>query len=556
MLPRRKQLRKSSTSELLRLSRELTELQGERQKRYRAKGDLLTYASTIEIPGAPQSIDEEGAVDDDSFVPIQARFGAHHLLWLKCLQQIEDGKIKRLMGLMPPGSAKSTYSSVVFPTHYLGRVPKSSIIVASYGSELPKKFGRRARSIVSQPLFKRIFDCTLSETSQAADEWALTNGSEWMARGILTGITGNRVDGVIWDDLIKGREQADSEVQRNKTWDAYMDDLMTRRKPNSWEVGITTRWHEDDPSGRILPADYAGESGMIKGQDGNDWYVLCLPAEADRADDPLGRKIGEILWPEWFNADHFRPYKRNARTWSALFQQKPSPAQGTFFEKEWLRPYGSAHLVKTPPRDTLSIYAASDFAVSEDKNDYTVHIVVGIDPMGRMFLLDLWRKQAGPKEWIESFCNLVEKWRPLGWAQEKGQINLSVGPFLTQRLRKRRLWIARADFPSVAQKPIRAQSIRGRMDMDGLYVPVDEPWYADFEKELLSFPASRNDDQVDALALIGQILDKMVSGNFSAAAPEVAKVLSTVPEFCTVTLEDLFEANEHRITHNGTVRIQ
>lgn len=196
------------------------------------------------------------------------------------------------MGLMPPGSAKSTYTSVVFPTHYLGRFQKRSIIVASYGSELPKKFGRRARSIVQQPIFRRIFDSELSEESAAVDEWSLSNGSEWMAAGILTGITGNRADGIIWDDLIKGREQADSELVRNKTWDAYFDDLLTRKKPNAFEIGIVTRWHEDDPAGRILPEDYNGETGWIKCRDGNDWYVVCLPAICERADDPLGRKIG------------------------------------------------------------------------------------------------------------------------------------------------------------------------------------------------------------------------------------------------------------------------
>lgn len=480
-------------------------------------------------------------------VPVQGKFGAHHLLWLNCLQQVEDGTIPRLMGLMPPGSAKSTYSSVVFPTHFLGRRPGSAIMVASYGSELPKKFGKRARSIVQQPIYRRIFDCGLSDSSSAADEWALTNGSEWMARGILTGITGNRVDGAIWDDLIKNREEADSEVIRNKTWDEYFEGLLTRKKPNAWEVGITTRWHEDDPSGRILPVNYSGESGWVTCQDGNDWYILCLPAEADRTDDPLGRKIGERLWPEWFTEEHFRPYKRNARTWSSLFQQKPAPEEGTFFQKEWLRPYGPNSKVKLPPRETLSIYGASDYAVSEEKNDYTVHIVVGVDPLGRIFVLDLWRDQKNSRDWVTAFCNLVEQWRPLGWAEEKGQIKLSVGPFLVQELRRRRLWIARADFPAVVQKPIRAQSIRGRMDMDGLYVPIDAPWYAAFEKELLTFPAGRNDDQVDALGLIGQILDKMVAGHYLAPPPEKPKILSTDPDLCTVTLEDMFEANDQNV---------
>src|ERR1700743_959763 len=103
----------SSTSELIKLSNELKSLQTERQKRLRAKNDLLTYESIISIPSGP--IREDAPDEVEEFKPRKHLFGAHHLLWLDCLQQVEDGKIKRLMGLMPPGSAKSIYTSVVFP---------------------------------------------------------------------------------------------------------------------------------------------------------------------------------------------------------------------------------------------------------------------------------------------------------------------------------------------------------------------------------------------------------------------------------------------------------
>jgi len=507
----------------------------------------LIFASTIEIPTAPHSIDEDD--DRQKFTPIISKFGRHHLLWLECLQKVEDGEIKRLMGLWPPGAGKSVYSSVVFPTHFLGRFPKKSVIVASYGSDLPRKFGRRARSIVTQPIYKRIFDASLSEESAAVDEWGLTNGSEWLAKGILTGITGNRVDGIVWDDLIKGREQADSKQIRDKTWDAYMDDLQTRRKPTTWEIGISTRWHEDDICGRILPADYEGQSGFIKGQDGNEWYVVCLPAECERQDDPLGRKPGEILWPEWFTAEHFAPFKRSARTWSALFQQRPAPDTGDFFEAQWLKPYSRPidppGPVAQPPRETMTVYGASDYAVTADGGDFTVHVVIGIDHKQRMFLLDLWRQQAASDKWIESLCDLVERWRPVGWAEETGQIKAGVGPFLVKRLRERRLYVVRKQFPTRVDKKTRAQSIRGRMAMDGLYVPTHAPWYPAFRHELLTFDAGRNDDQVDALGLIGQVLDKMISGH--APNPEAAKpkVISTDPKTCTVTLDDMWESNEH-----------
>jgi predicted phage terminase large subunit-like protein len=102
--------------------------------------------------------------------------------------------------------------------------------------------------------------------------------------------------------------------------------------------------------------------------------------------------------------------------------------------------------------------------------------------------------------------------KPIGWAEEQGQIRAGVGPFLERRMRERQAYVARAQFPTRGDKAVRAQSIRGRMELDGLYVPVGAPWYADFRSELLSFPAGKYDDQVDALGLIGQVLVKMTAG--------------------------------------------
>lgn len=488
--------------------------------------------------------------DCEDFTPVRQAFGAHHLLWLSCLQRVEDGEITRLMGLMPPGSAKSTYTSVVFPTHAMGRFPGHQIITASYGSDLPRKFGRKSRSIVRQAKYELIFDARLSSESSAADEWALTNGSEWMGAGILSGITGNRANGIVWDDLIKGREQADSETIRNKTWDAYFDDLLTRKKPNGWEVGITTRWHEDDPAGRILPRNYDGESGWVNGQDGNDWFVICIPAEANRLDDPLGREIGERIWPEWFGPSHFAPFKRVARTWSALYQQRPAPETGTYFKDDWLRPYYSSQwtteqVAGEPARETMHIYGASDYAVTEDGGDYTVHIVVGVDPQQRLWLLDLWRAQANSADWVEAFCDLVKLWKPLGWAEETGQIKAGVGPFLRKRQRERGAYVVKALFPTKGDKVVRSRSIQGRMEMDGLYVPINAPWYPEFRAELLAFNAGKHDDQVDALGLIGQVLDKMIGGR-EAPPTEPHKIISTDPAVNNVTLADMFKTNERR----------
>jgi len=323
-------------------------------------------------------------------------------------------------------------------------------------------------------------------------------------------------------------------------------------------ISHNTRWHEDDPAGRILPENYGGQSGLLQCRDGNEWYVVCLPAECERTDDILGRKIGEILWPEWFTEEMFRAPKRIPRTWSSLYQQRPAPDTGILFKSEWLKSYEqnprTGYPVNFEPGD-LNIYGASDYAVTKDRENYTVHIVVGVDNKSNIYILDLWRKQESSDVWVEKFCDLVKFWKPIGWAEETGQINKGVGPFLVKRMRERQAYVARAQFPSTKSKAQRAQSIIGRMAQNGLYCPFGASWFAEFRRELLLFDAGTFDDQVDALSLIGMVLDRMISADSSSQVKEEPKVFSTFPGLCTVTLEDLFEANEMRNTTTGILRI-
>ena len=213
--------------------------------------------------------------------------------------------------------------------------------------------------------------------------------------------------------------------------------------------------------------------------------------------------------------------------WAVLFQQKPAPEDGDYFKAEWIRPYDVA-----PDPETMRIYGASDFAVTADAGDWTVHSVIGVDPEGKPHLVDLWRKQASSKVWVEAFCDLVKKWKPMGWAFEKGQIASGVGPFLERRQRERQAHVAKSSFPTRGDKAVRAQSFRGYIASHGLHVALRAPWYATLRTEMLSFPAGRHDDIVDALGLVGQLLDRMLSGekpqvpeppcNISGYAPFVA----------------------------------
>jgi predicted phage terminase large subunit-like protein len=205
--------------------------------------------------------------------------------------------------------------------------------------------------------------------------------------------------------------------------------------------------------------------------------------------------------------------------WSALYQQKPAPEEGDYFKAEWLKP-----CEKLPAKETLRVYGGSDYAVTADRGDYTVHVVVGLDPEGRMYLLDIWRRQSATDEWVEAFCDFVLKWKPMGWAEENTQITSGVGPYIDRRQRERNAYCYREQFPTRGDKAVRAQSIRGRMALEGLHVPIDAPWYPKFRAELLGFPAGKHDDQVDALGLVGQLLDQMIAG------PKPAKPVPAKPD--------------------------
>jgi predicted phage terminase large subunit-like protein len=304
------------------------------------------------------------------------------------------------------------------------------------------------------------------------------------------------MNGIVVDDPVKSREEADSAVIQQKTRAEFDESLMTRLKPNGWALIIQTRWNQNDLSGGILPEDWAGESGVFLCRDGRLWYVLCIPAEA-QAGDVLGRKPGEMLWPEWFgqDPDFWTAARRNPRTWSALYQQRPSPEEGTYFQRAWLKEW-------TEQPAHLRTYGTSDYAVTDGGGDYTVHRIWGISPTGGIYRLDGWRGQTSSDMWIEKKLDLIEEWKPFAWFGEGGVIQKAVEPMLLRRMKERELRCRLEWLPSIADKPTRARGFQARAAMG-------EVWFepgADVS-EFLVFPAGKHDDDVDSAALIGRALD-------------------------------------------------
>lgn len=445
---------------------------------------------------------------------------AHHQLIISALADVAAGDDDRVMIFMPPGSAKSTYGSILFPPWYMCQFPSHNVMGCSHTMGLATRFSKRVRNIIMN--HPEELGIRVSDDSGAADRWQLApadsdeateEGGEYMAAGVDTGIAGFRSDLTIIDDPVKSRQEAESPVIQLKVWDWWVFDVRPRLKPGGKVVLIMTRWSELDLAGRLLAEEGDKASG-------GRWRIINLPMEAESLDDPLGRSIGERLWPEWFTDEMVAEAKRDVRLWMALYQQRPTAEEGTYWKRAWLNPVPSGHV---PPRRAMRVYGGSDYATKKDGGDFTVHLCIGLDPDDRPWLLDMWRKQTTSDYWVDAWCTMVKEMKPLQWAEERGQIINSVGPFLDREQRKQKAYTERIQFTSVADKGIMAQSMRGQIATMGLWYDAEAPWRNALESELLSFPSGKHDDIHDALGKCGMLLDTAVKGA-EVVKPSAAQV--------------------------------
>lgn len=458
----------------------------------------LTEAEQIEYIAL---LEQEQAVAASQSLADYAEFAfdvvpaAHHLLIIKELEAVERGELDVLIVTMPPGSAKSTYSSVIFPAWYLGRHPERCVIAASHTVELAERFGRKVRNIVASENHQKAFpNCTLSADSKAAGRWDTSQGGEYFAAGVGGSVTGRRADLAIIDDPVKSREEADSETIREKQWAWWRDDMTTRLKPGAATVLIMTRWHEDDLAGRLIE-DLKSSNQRIK--------VLSLPMEA-REDDPLGREIGEPLWPEWFTPQMIETAKREPRTWSALYQQEPRPIGGGEFKREWLLHYMSA-----PKALNKVILVDPSSGKSRTRGDFTSMWVIGKAADGNEYVVDGIRDRLNLTERTQALFDLVRKHRPLAVGYEQYGLQADIEHIkLEQERQQYRFRIIelggstkkedriRRLIPSFQQGKIWLPETMHRMMADGNQRDI----MLDFQAEYESFPVGAHDDALDCLA--------------------------------------------------------
>ena len=404
-------------------------------------------------------------------------------------------KSPRLMIAMPPRHGKSELASKRFPAYCFGCRPDLAVIGASYGADLSSRINRDIQRIMEETSYKELFPDTrlAGKNARPADGGACLRTSDlfeivdrsgcYRSSGVGGGITGMGMDIGIIDDPIKDRAAADSPTVRQAVWDWYTSTFYTRLAPGGGILLIQTRWHTDDLAGRLLEAERAGE--------GDAWRVVNCPALAE-ADEPH-RRAGEALHPERYSTEQLARIKAalGTRDWEALYQQRPTPDGGAVFRKEWLRYYTSADL----PGHFDRLLISWDMAFKDGETaDFVVGQVWG-KTGARCYLLDQARGRMGFTATLEAFRNLAAKWPG---ALEKLVEDKANGPAVIDSLRIRVPGIIAVQ--PEGSKIARAHAVTPLFEAGNVFIPArgGTDWAAEYEAELLQFPASAHDDQVDA----------------------------------------------------------
>lgn len=350
---------------------------------------------------------------------------------------------------------------------------------------------------------------------------------------------------LIIDDLIKDDKEAQSQAIRDQAWSWFTKVAMSRRMGKKLVIMTFTRWHADDPIGRLTDPENPYYSHALA----QKIKIINLPAIAEE-DDPLGRQPGEALWPDGpdkFDLDFLEEQRSlDPLGFAALYQQRPSLLDGDLFKRDTINFYKPKDL----PKD-LRIYAASDHAVATgQRNDFTVLLKVGVDPQNNIYLLDcVWAKIKSDVavERILDMCRGDQ--RPLLWWAEKGHISKSIGPFLRKRMAETGIYLNIREVTPVADKAQRAQSIAGRVAMGKVFFPQDALWTEKAINQMMSFPNGTHDDFVDTLAYIGLGLQSQFAPPSSSA-----KKNSEQPKFGTlawVKLADKWSAEQRAAQRAG-----
>lgn len=418
----------------------------------------------------------------------------HHTLLANALERVEKGELKRLIVNMPPRHGKSELISVNFPAWCMGLDKDRSIIAASYGADLATDFGRKVRNIMDSQEYKLLFNTRLAEDAKAKGSWATNGKGEYNAVGVGGAITGKGGAIVIIDDPVKNRDEADSEVNSEKVWDWYKSTLRTRLTPDGAVVLVSTRWKDDDLTGRILE-----EQELSSGE---EWEVITLPAIAEK--DEKFRKEGEALWADYYTIENLANTKLDIGNYefASQYQQNPVNRETQIFKDELFIPIEMEEVKKK----ITNCYITIDSALSKKKKSDNTGVCINWVDGENVWYFKAYKVRVGPTELIDLIFDLHKVYNPQSIGLEETLMTQAIDPFLTVEMGKRN------KFPTMVKlkhggvnKEVRIKGLLPRYERG--HILHIKGQCRDLENELVRFPSSAHDDVMDSAAYQIQVAE-------------------------------------------------
>jgi len=433
------------------------------------------------------------------------QMGRHIEVLSQKLQDVHEGKIKRLMVFLPPRSSKSVICSKLFPAWYIGNSPNHEIMSVSHSDQLSSDFGRTVRDVVNTEEFQRIFKgVTLRADVRAAGKWKTNLNGSYYAAGVRSQIAGRGAHIAILDDVMS-EEDSFSESGRKYIKDWYPSGLRTRIMPNGSIIIINTRYHFDDLCGWLLKQELENDLEYSL-----PWEVVSIPAWLDEpASELLGLPVGSSYFPQWKPDELLRIDEEEIRNsngskyWESLYMQNPSPEEGGLIKRKWLQdwPYGdppscdfviqtydTAFSTKTTA-DYSVIQTWGIFSMQEDyedgTEDYASNLILLSNIKGRFEYPELRRlaKEMYMK-FMPDVCMIEKKASGQSLIQDMRRSGLPVMEYLPDRDKTSRVY---------ASTPM--------LESGRVWLPAEKAWAEDLIGEALSFPYGQHDDQVDAMTM-------------------------------------------------------
>lgn len=420
----------------------------------------------------------------------------HHRVIAHQLQKIAeegDKDYKILIVTLPPRHGKSQECSIDFPSWYLGKKPDKEIITASYAGELAQSFGGKTREKVDSPAYKLIFpEVSLKEDEKARGRWRTNKGGSYLSVGVGGAITGFGANILLIDDPFKNREEAESDVMREKVWDWFTSTAFTRLSPNGVVVLIMTRWHMDDLAGRIL--EHPTLSLRTK--------LIRLPAIADR--DDKFRKQGEALWPSRYGKEALTEIKNTIGPydWQALYQGSPVLTENQEFRPEWMQYRTEQQVSGMSGQRILTVDTAMSKKTQADFTGFCDNLI----DQQNYWNIRAWRAKLSPEELVNNLfaLHLRNNYDQIGI--ERTTFTEGLKPYLEAEQRRRNIFLPIVELlHNQVGKEIRIRGLIPRYAAHSIFHV--EGHTKDLEEEQFNFPNGMHDDVLDATAYQLQIAD-------------------------------------------------